>query len=214
MRAKQLSSLLVIMGTMSAAFIKCDQLDSPTEPRVNLNERGQGPSSQISDPGQFMIDGDRQPKSWRSGPRRKSGIHDETAKREWYWETARRIDNRVGGKVHVPRVFSLEIQPHSMNTDVAFITAKVTLDGDRAIKFEFQPSGLQFNPPAMLELRWANLPLDWSDAVNLMWWNPSAEDWVKISDLDDSFDCYHWDGKHKRVTFKIHHFSMYSFSKD
>jgi len=83
-----------------------------------------------------------------------------------------------------------------------------------ALVVHFEPSGLQFNPPALLELSYAKFDLSEKDVIHLNWWDPAISKWVTVSNWNDTGGTYKWDRNKKKVRFNIYHFSIYSFSKD
>jgi hypothetical protein len=135
-----------------------------------------------------------------------------------HWETAQVISYKNGGKLTVDKGLYFQVMPFSMSLQAdTRILAEVDFvpTGDSyRLTFHFEPSALAFDPPALVELKWDNLGLPPLETPSLFLWDVASSCWIKISDYNDTSGFYRWDKNGKKVSFFVHHFSLYSFSKD
>ena len=136
-----------------------------------------------------------------------------------HWQGSKVISNSEGGKLKIDKFYSLKVAPKSMTRN-GHILDKATISGiadlcpDGSLIFHFQPSGLQFDPPAQIEINWHKMGVKESQDVNLLWYNPENAEWVTMSDWNDNTGIYKWHKKGKKISFYVNHFSFYSISKD
>ncbi len=148
-------------------------------------------------------------------------IHQTWAFTEAHWEAYQKVNWKKGGEVEIQSGFTLLVEAGSMiparNTTIFGEVDGISPCSEwptGCIRIHFEPSGLRFDPPAKLELRFDKLAVDIGDVIYLNWWNPGTSQWITISDWNETGGNYQWDKKGMKVRFNIHHFSIYSFSKD
>lgn len=136
------------------------------------------------------------------------------------WVEEKIISYENGGKINIKSMVELHVSALSMSTgqDTRIFVGVILTEDDQLI-FHFRPSGLFFDPQAELVLdpkkleKKLGIEFDGDNPVYLKWLNPLTQEWEVVSSLGKSDETYKWD-EEKRVTFKISHFSIWSFSAD
>ncbi len=112
-----------------------------------------------------------------------------------------------GGVITIDRdkyEHSFSVEPRAVVVDVEInvVSYEEKVRGNRAIIFEFCPSGLVFNSPAKLEFDMSELDSK-ADYAKLFYYHPAYKIWVlqSIKKVES-----------KRVEFDINHFSRYAIS--
>ncbi len=183
--------LFVIVIAVTSVYWGCGKMNQVLEPNESV--------SNISDDAAGLT-------SWHESNGRS------------HWEAEKVISYKRGGSLIVDKVFRLDVDPYSMstqeNTEIFCEVDGDTQEGKLFLQFHFEPEGLQFNPAAELILNWDKLEISDHESLNLLYWNPEANEWQKVSDWNDASNVYKWNRKGKRISFPIGHFSIYALSKD
>jgi hypothetical protein len=184
-----LQSAVVILIS-SIGFFGCDSLHAPTQPDINHSV---DEWTNISAANNQDVDAEDQ---------------------KTHCEAVKKIKYENGGKLKIDKVFSLQVTTKSMNTGTdTEIFGEADLLPDGTMRFHFEPSGLHFDPPAQLTLKWQKMDVRENDTLKLYYIMPNGQKEL-ISNMNDNSGLFHWDKHGKNVIFEIPHFSLYSLSRD
>lgn len=122
------------------------------------------------------------------------------------------ISYAKGGSLEIDGLLNFEVSPNSMDTEVnttLFCEAQEVFHG-LPLLMNFEPTGLAFDPPAVLTFKASGLSTpDWY-RLKLYYLPCGVQgDWVAVPDSGFTIDA-----AAGSISFNVSHFTLYALSKD